>query len=183
MFRILINPAMTRGEREKRTQPFSSLTPSEAELVVDPVRFAGGNHLDGGMWRARRGTTSPRSALDSQLRALLRSVIEALPPNRRSCLSLRDAEDMSSTEVCELLGVREGNQRVFLHRARANCRNVLERVRTEASRSASQFHWNWRSAAKPASKSSAVYTTRRTDTLRWAVGRDVGAIDGHDRCL
>jgi RNA polymerase sigma-70 factor (ECF subfamily) len=34
---------------------------------------------------------------------------------------------MSAADVCDLLGISEGNQRVLLHRARAKCRNVLER--------------------------------------------------------
>jgi RNA polymerase sigma-70 factor (ECF subfamily) len=128
MFRILLNRSMTRGERESRTQPFSSLASTDAEPVVDPARFFGGNHRLAGMWAAPPSQNFPEeSALGSELRALLRSVIEELPPQQAIVLSLRDAEDMSSADVCEVLGISEGNQRVLLHRARAKCRNVLER--------------------------------------------------------
>jgi RNA polymerase sigma-70 factor (ECF subfamily) len=128
MFRILLNRSMTRGEREARTQPFSSLAPIDAEPVVDPARFFGGNHRLAGMWAAPPSQNYPEErALGSELRALLRSVIDELPPQQAIVLSLRDAEDMSSADVCDLLGISEGNQRVLLHRARAKCRNVLER--------------------------------------------------------
>jgi RNA polymerase sigma-70 factor (ECF subfamily) len=128
MFRILMNRSMTRGERETRTQPFSSLASTDAEPVVDPARFFGGNHRLAGMWASPPSRNFPEeSALASELRALLRSVIKELPPQQAIVLSLRDAEDMSSADVCDLLGISEGNQRVLLHRARAKCRNALER--------------------------------------------------------
>ena len=39
---------------------------------------------------------------------------------------LRDVEGWSSEEVCELLEISEGNQRVLLHRARSSVRAALE---------------------------------------------------------
>jgi RNA polymerase sigma-70 factor, ECF subfamily len=39
---------------------------------------------------------------------------------------LRDIEGMSSEEVCEVLAISEGNQRVLLHRGRNKLRQVLE---------------------------------------------------------
>ena len=39
---------------------------------------------------------------------------------------LRDAEGLSSEEVCGVLEISEGNQRVLLHRARSRLRQVLE---------------------------------------------------------
>jgi RNA polymerase sigma-70 factor (ECF subfamily) len=128
MFRILLNRSMTRGQRESRTQPFSSLASTDVEPVVDPTRFFGGNHRLAGMWASPPSQNFPEeSALGSELRAVLRSAIEELPAQQAIVLSLRDAEDMSSADVCDLLGISEGNQRVLLHRARAKCRNVLER--------------------------------------------------------
>jgi RNA polymerase sigma-70 factor (ECF subfamily) len=38
----------------------------------------------------------------------------------------RDVEGFSSEEVCDALGVSEGNQRVLLHRARSRVRAALE---------------------------------------------------------
>ena len=39
IFRILVNRAKTRGERESRSVPFSSLEREDGEPVVDPDRF------------------------------------------------------------------------------------------------------------------------------------------------
>jgi RNA polymerase sigma-70 factor, ECF subfamily len=42
-------------------------------------------------------------------------------------VTLRDVEGVPSGEVCLILGITEGNQRVLLHRARARIRSLLER--------------------------------------------------------
>lgn len=52
--------------------------------------------------------------------------IEQLPPAQRTVITLRDVEGWRSDEVCEALGVSEGNQRVLLHRARDRVRGALE---------------------------------------------------------
>ena len=52
--------------------------------------------------------------------------IETLPETQRAVIELRDVLGFSSTEVCELLGVTEANQRVLLHRARSKARTALE---------------------------------------------------------
>jgi len=47
-------------------------------------------------------------------------------PAQRAVLSLRDVEGWSSSEVCDVLSLSEGNQRVLLHRARSSVRRALE---------------------------------------------------------
>jgi RNA polymerase sigma-70 factor (ECF subfamily) len=42
-------------------------------------------------------------------------------------IALRDIEGWSAEEVCALLELSEGNQRVLLHRARSKVRAQLER--------------------------------------------------------
>jgi RNA polymerase sigma-70 factor, ECF subfamily len=127
MYRILVNRARTRGEREARTSPFSSLVPTD-EPVVDPDRFIPAGHRWAGMWATPPHTNVPEAeALEGETRGILQSVLEELPPNQRAVLALRDLQDLSSEEVCDLLDLSEGNQRVLLHRARAKARNALER--------------------------------------------------------
>ena len=67
-----------------------------------------------------------RSLLTKELRERLRTVIDALPPNLRIVLWLRDVEGWSSEEVCNALAIQETNQRVLLHRARSRARAALE---------------------------------------------------------
>jgi RNA polymerase sigma-70 factor (ECF subfamily) len=52
--------------------------------------------------------------------------IERLPAQQRAVVSLRDVEGWSSEEVCALMELSEGNQRVLLHRGRARVRAALE---------------------------------------------------------
>jgi RNA polymerase sigma-70 factor, ECF subfamily len=56
----------------------------------------------------------------------VRSAIDELPIRQRQVISLRDVEGWSSEEVCEILDLSEGNQRVLLHRARSKVRLALE---------------------------------------------------------
>jgi RNA polymerase sigma-70 factor (ECF subfamily) len=41
-------------------------------------------------------------------------------------MSLRDVDGWESSDVCELLGISEGNQRILLHRARSKVRAFVE---------------------------------------------------------
>jgi RNA polymerase sigma-70 factor (ECF subfamily) len=61
-----------------------------------------------------------------QLAARVRQFIDELPDAQRSVVTLRDVEGLSSEEVCNVLGISEGNQRVLLHRGRARLRSRLE---------------------------------------------------------
>jgi RNA polymerase sigma-70 factor (ECF subfamily) len=52
--------------------------------------------------------------------------VQRLPEQQRWVVMLRDVEDWSSSDVCSLLGLSEGNQRVLLHRGRSAVRGALE---------------------------------------------------------
>ena len=136
VFRILVNRAKTRGERERRSVPFSSLASAEAgtgEPSVDPDRFLPPDHdRIPGHWNTAEGR-APRDLPEDRLlerEAIehLRRAIAALPEAQRTVISLRDVEGWESEEVCELLGISDGNQRVLLHRARSRVRAELEEL-------------------------------------------------------
>ena len=57
---------------------------------------------------------------------LVHGAIAELPDTQRRVITLRDVEGFDSGEVCELLEISEGNQRVLLHRARTKVRMALD---------------------------------------------------------
>ena len=128
MFRILANQARTRGERERRTVPLSSLADElDDEASVPPERFTG--PAGRGMWSQppERWSDQPESRLLSNATlAVVASTVKVLPENQRRVLVLRDIEEWTSEEVCDLLELSEVNQRVLLHRARSRLRAALE---------------------------------------------------------
>ena len=132
IFRILVNRAKTRGVREQRSVPFSSLPRDGSEEegpAVSPGRFLGDGHRWAGHWARppEPWTDVPAAkAIDHETRAVIEATIESLPIQQRRVITLRDVEGWTSEEVCEALGLTEGNQRVLLHRARASVRAALE---------------------------------------------------------
>jgi len=139
VYRILVNIAKTRGVREHRSIPWSSLGNDDSGSTVDPDRFRGPEDPYPGGWRSF--PTEWRSAedgvLDSEIRDHLRLALEQLPDRQRIVLTLRDVLGCSSEEVCGLLEVSAANQRVLLHRARAAARTVLAAYLSEPSEEAS----------------------------------------------
>jgi RNA polymerase sigma-70 factor, ECF subfamily len=132
LFRILANRAKSRGEREARTVPFSALVAADVagdEPAVDPDRFQGpGDRWPGG-WASpppRWETLPDERLLSQETMQRVAEAIERLPPAQRAVIRLRDVDGWDSDEVCELLGISHGNQRVLLHRARSKVRASLE---------------------------------------------------------
>jgi len=133
IFRILVNTAKTRAQRESRTIPFSALAPLDddaGEPAIEPERFL---PPDDPHW-PKHWAAPPASweslpeerLLTHETRERIQQAIEALPPTQREVITLRDVEGWSSEEVCNLLSISESNQRVLLHRARARVRRALE---------------------------------------------------------
>ncbi len=130
IFRILTNTAKTRAVREGRTVPFSALAPADEESAVDPARFLDSSHPTWpGHWSAepQRWDGIPEDRLLSrEVRSIVDGAVEQLPAGQRAVISLRDIEGFPALEVCALLDISEGNQRVLLHRARSRVRRALE---------------------------------------------------------
>jgi RNA polymerase sigma-70 factor (ECF subfamily) len=132
LFRILTNIAKTRGERERRALPFSSMAEAapgdEAEASVDPDRFQGAGDPWPRHWAL--GPTAwelPEEALLSgEVRGVILHAIEMLPPAQREVITLRDIEGWPTGEICNALDITETNQRVLLHRARSRVRAAIE---------------------------------------------------------
>ena len=126
--RIVVNRAKTRGERERRTVPFSALSPEDG-APIEPERFA-----SSGFWCSppNRWESEPEElVLRKEARTRIERELEALPAAQRTVVTLRDLDGWSSEEVCNVLDVSESNQRVLLHRGRTRLRAALERYYVE----------------------------------------------------
>jgi RNA polymerase sigma-70 factor, ECF subfamily len=117
LFRILINRARTAGAREPRN------------AVLDPDDVLEGRFGASGAWEQPPEPWA--DAVDARLVAdelaqRVKECLPQLPEAQRQVLTLRDIEGIDAAQVCELLGVSAGNQRVLLHRARARVRSILD---------------------------------------------------------
>lgn len=122
MFSILLNQARTRARRDARSLPFSALE-TEDHPTVDPSAFGAD-----GRWAsapARLDGDPETGLLSGELRAELLHAVEGLSEEQRAVITLRDLVGCSAPEVCELLDISDGNQRVLLHRARTRVRHAL----------------------------------------------------------
>ncbi len=133
IFRILINRAKTKSQREGRTIPFSQLFDPDSdsgEPAVDPERFLPTDHSEWpGHWAAPPqswGGDPEQLAMSGETMECLRQAVAKLPPGQREVITLRDIEQWSAEEVCNALVISETNQRVLLHRARSRVRKALE---------------------------------------------------------
>jgi RNA polymerase sigma-70 factor (ECF subfamily) len=138
VYRILVNTAKRRAAWERRSVPMSSLGPDagsdagDAGPTVDPDRFQGAGEPYPGHWRQPPAswaalTPSPEQrTLDAELQARLDDALAQLPERQRLVITLRDVQGHPAEEVCAILDISPGNQRVLLHRARAHVRAQLE---------------------------------------------------------
>jgi RNA polymerase sigma-70 factor (ECF subfamily) len=130
IMRIVVKTALTRGAREARSIPFSSLAPEGEEPAVSPDRFRGTNDGFPGHWNRypHDWRSLPEEVLlgHETLDFVLDS-IDGLPEAQRLVITLRDVRGWTAEEVCTSLELSSGNQRVLLHRARSRVRAALER--------------------------------------------------------
>jgi RNA polymerase sigma-70 factor (ECF subfamily) len=119
LFRIVVNRAITAGVREHAHVPVGH----------DEVELRGGTFKRDGSW-----VEPPVHWADEVLERLSAPALAAraheaiadLPPGQRSVVTMRDVDGLTSAEVCSVLDITEGNQRVLLHRGRARVRAALE---------------------------------------------------------
>jgi RNA polymerase sigma-70 factor (ECF subfamily) len=117
LFRILVNRARSAGVTEHREV-------SGRSTVDDGSRFDAR-----GAWREPvvRWQSDADARLDAAAWApLLQEALETLPTRQRQVVLLRDVEGLSGPEVCDILGLSMGNQRILLHRGRSHLRDVVD---------------------------------------------------------
>lgn len=73
-------------------------------------------------------TPQPDRALEGvQMEVILQKAIESLDDDHRIVVVLRDVEDLSIEEICEITGLPDGTVKSRLHRARLALRKKLQR--------------------------------------------------------
>ena len=119
LFQICANRARTLAAKEGRLVPVDPTDPDSP--TVDPARFdaAGGWIQPPAPWG--------EAADDAELVRRVRAAITLLPETQQQVVTLRDVEGLNAAEVCRILELTEGNQRVLLHRGRARVRAILEK--------------------------------------------------------
>jgi RNA polymerase sigma-70 factor (ECF subfamily) len=110
LFAILINCARRGADRERRTVPFSAVADGDGDFERAEL-----------LWPAR----DAGQAEAPEARSAVRTMVGSLPPVQRAVVVLRDVEGWDSEDVCRVLRISPGNQRVLLHRARARLREQL----------------------------------------------------------
>jgi RNA polymerase sigma-70 factor, ECF subfamily len=119
LLRILVNRARSTGVRERR-----SVAVGDAGPAVDGSRFD-----SSGAWMAAPEhwvQDSEDRVLAQAMAASIHAALEELPVRQRQVVMLRDVDGLSTQEVCEVLDISAGNQRVLLHRGRSQLRQTLE---------------------------------------------------------
>jgi len=114
LFRILVNRARSTGVRERRTDA----VPDEGDTFDRSGAWA----VPPEPWADRVDDRLVAGALAGRVRAH----VEELPSAQRQVVLLRDVEGLPAHEVCTVLGINDGHQRVLLHRGRARLRRALE---------------------------------------------------------
>jgi RNA polymerase sigma-70 factor (ECF subfamily) len=116
---ILVNRARTAGTREAR-----SVAVGDAGPAVDRARFdaSGGWSSPPEHWVEDAEQRLGAAELATHIHAAL----EQMPARQRAVVTLRDVDGLESDEVCKLLSLSPGNQRVLLHRGRSQLRQALE---------------------------------------------------------
>lgn len=139
LFQICANRARSMAAREQRVIP------------VDPEQFGPDHAWPDQPWQqddtymygydqsaqmehtglaGRAGEPEqPDLSADAALAGRIRVALTKLAHAQRQVVTLRDAQGMTSEQVCELLSITEANQRVLLHRGRVRIRTLLSEGR------------------------------------------------------
>src|SRR3954466_1314436 len=123
---IVVNIARRRAQRDGRL--WSTLE-EDSGPTVDPGRFRAPGEPWAGGWTEQGAPREwePEAVLlaGEAMEHLARGLAE-LPERQRAVVTLFDVHGLTAEEVCAVLELSPGNQRVLLHRGRARLRQLLE---------------------------------------------------------
>lgn len=116
IYRVTVNTVNDHFGRSSRRR---------LRLVDDPTE------LDANPSERSEGSAPSQPLLDEEMRRVTREILEQLPENYRTILILREFEDMSYTQMAEVLGLQMGTVESRLFRARQRFKEALERLHPE----------------------------------------------------
>ncbi len=125
LYTIVSNEAKTRLRKESR---LVRLSDNEEILsgYLGEERFN-----DNGRWSSPPShweTESPDSLLENeQLSACIEKTLDILPPMQKSVFLLRDIEQQTLEEICNILDITQSNVRVLIHRARIKLMEIIDK--------------------------------------------------------
>jgi RNA polymerase sigma-70 factor (ECF subfamily) len=74
-----------------------------------------------------RNAQPDKALASAQMESLMQEAIEALDEDQRAVVILRDVEELSIDEICQITGLPDGTVKSRLHRARLVLRKKLQR--------------------------------------------------------
>ena len=89
--------------------------------------------IEGHSYHLRASGGTPQRELERQeLGAQVQAAIDKLPPDLRTCVILRDIEELSYQEIVDLLKIPEGTVKSRINRGRIELAKILRRMRVVA---------------------------------------------------
>lgn len=150
LFRLALRITLSREEAEdivqdtllrmwERREEWEQIDSLEAfclticrNLALDKSKAACKSNLQiDEQWDTPASTVTPLEELDGKMRMeALRRFMDALPELWRSIMLLRDSEGKRYDEIATILGITEGQVKVYLHRARNRIREQMHGLDT-----------------------------------------------------
>lgn len=123
---IVSNQAKARLRREKRMVSLEQMDGDLPGSYLDNAQFKHDGH-----WRSaipHWSNESPEALLEErQLQQCIAKTLMLLPPAQKAAFILRDIEQQSFDDICNILDVSASNVRVLVHRARLALMQVIDR--------------------------------------------------------
>lgn len=121
VFTIMVNKARTRARREGRAVSFDDVGTDDNLAAAFDGRGRWKDMPE--LWEeiTPERIIAGRSVLDH-----VNAAIDDLPAGQRAVLVMRTQQKLEPAEICEVLGISEGNMRVQLHRARLAVRAKID---------------------------------------------------------
>jgi RNA polymerase sigma-70 factor (ECF subfamily) len=109
-------------------------------LIIDDYRRrqrnpqdAHAEDVDEHVFHLRSATVTPQREMERrELSAQVQDGIDKLPPDLRTCVILRDIEELSYQEIVDLLKIPEGTVKSRINRGRIELAKILRRMRVVA---------------------------------------------------